>query len=313
MSASSVSATGDSSRVDGAALSVVIASWSGRDHLIRCLESLEPQLGPAEVIVALNFPFASTEGIRQRFPHARFLQAPPGTSVFHLRAMGAAATTRQLIALIEDHVTVGPNWVGALADAHRRGHGIVGGPVDNGLRQRAFDWALFFCEYGVHMPPVPEGPVGLVSGVNVAYDRDLLAQCRLIWQESFQEHEINDALKPAGHEPYMIPDAWVASHLPMSLSEAMEHLFTGGRHFARYRASQSSPLKRLLWIAASPAVPLVLFSRITRRVAARNPAQLRHLVRGLGYFTLVLGAWSVGEIAGYLGAMRTGPTRARAS
>lgn len=300
-----------SDRADPIALSVVVASWSGEEHLIRCLQSLELQVGAAEVIVALNFPAEVTERARQRFPDARFLAAPAGTNVFRLRAIGAAEARGQLIALTEDHAAVAPGWVAALVDAHRRGHGVLGGPVDNGLRLRAYDWAMFFCDYGPHMPPIPEGPVATVSGVNVAYDRDLLTQCRPIWRDALSENEINDALKAAGHAPYMVPDAWVATHLSMTLPQSMAHLFAGGRHFARHRASQSSWIKRLLWVAASPAIPLVLFSRITRRIAARDPAQLRHLVRGLGYLALVLGSWSVGEMTGYADSARHRPAGTR--
>lgn len=302
----------ESGRDDLLALSVVVASWSGEEHLLRCLESLEPQLGRAEVIVALNGPVEVTERVRRRFPRVQFLQADRRTTVFRLRAMGAAEARGQLIALIEDHAVVGPKWVRALVNAHSSGHGVLGGPVDNGLRRRAYDWAVFFCEYGFHMPPVPEGPVGMVSGVNVAYGRDLLEQCRPIWRDTLQENEVNDALRAAGHEAYMVPDAWVATHLPMSLREAMAHLFMGGRHFAHYRASRSSWFKRLLWLAASPAIPLVLFSRITGRIAARDPARLRHLLHGFGYFALVLASWSIGEMTGYLGMMGRAPAGARA-
>ena len=124
--------------------------------------------------------------------------------------------------------------------------------------------------------------------------------CREVWHETLQENEVNDALCAQGHTMHMAPDAWVNSHLPFRLREAMAHLYGGGHHYARYRASQASPLGRFFWILASPLVPFVLLARITRRIASRDPKRLWHMFRGLPFFALVLGAWSVGEAWGYI-------------
>lgn len=283
-------------------LSIVVAAWSGEGLLLPCLASIEPQTREAEVLVAANSPVAEAQ---RRYPSFRFLRGADGADVFRLRALGAGAAEGRVVALIEDHVTVSPGWADALLAAHSQGHGIVGGPVENGLTEGALDWALYFCEYGLHMPPVAEGPVGVVSGLNVSWDRSLLAGCRDVWAEALHENEVNDRLRSAGHTPHMAPRAEVASHLPMTLGGAMSHLFGGGNQYARYRCTQTSRLGRMKWILVSPAVPFVLLVRIARRVAARDRSRLRHLARGAFHFALVLGAWSVGEAWGYL----QGPSR----
>ena len=294
---------------DRPAVSVVVAAWSGEGPVSRCLDSLEPQRGGAEVIVALNSDAEVVRRLEERYPAVRFVQGSPGASVFELRTLGVTHARGRLIALTEDHTAVGPRWVDALCAGHRQGHGIVGGPVDNGLVRRAYDWALYFCEYGLYMPPMPEGQVSLLSGINVAYDRRLLMSCLPVWQRTLQENEVHDALRASGQSLHLVPDAWVASHLPFTLGQAMKHLFAGGRHFARYRVSRSSWWGRLFWVAASPAVPVVLTLRIAGRVASRQPARLWHLLRGLGYFVLLLGAWSAGEASGYLGGRRPAASR----
>ena len=291
------------------AVSVVVAAWSGEGLLSRCLDSLEPQRGPAEVIVALNCRADVARRLEKRYPAVRFVRGPEGASVFELRAVGVTHARGRLVALTEDHTTVGPRWVEALCAAHGQGHGIVGGPVDNGLVRRAYDWALYFSEYGLYMPPIAEGPVAILSGINIAYDLRLLMSCTRVWQRSLRENEVHDALRASGQSLYLVPDAWVASHLPMTLVQAIKHLFEGGRHFGRYRASRSSWLGRLFWVAASPAVPLMLSLRIASRVASRRPSRLLHLLRGLGYLTLLLGAWSAGEASGYLGGLQFTPLR----
>lgn len=291
-------------------ISAVIASWGNEALLARCLESLHAQRDRVaitmEIIVVTNLSAATLERTCASGPQVSG-ESMPGASVLRLRAVGAARARGNLVAFIEDHVTVGPVWADALVRAHAAGHGIIGGPVENGLVRRAFDWALYFVEYGVYMPPMAEGPVRAVSGVNVAYDRALLEGCRAVWQHALSENEVNDALGLFGHTAYMAPDAQVAAHLPMTLSQAMTHLYQGGRHFAQYRAGKLSLPMRLAWLCASPAVPFVLFVRIARHVVARAPEHAGHLVRGIAYFVLILGAWSLGELAGYANAIRVEP------
>jgi glycosyl transferase family 2 len=282
---------------DQPTMSVAIGSWAGVESLMRCLTSLESQWEGADVVVAANGPVTA---VKERFPTVRFIDGPSGATVFRLRTLAVEAATGRFVAVTEDHAEFGPNWLSALRAAHEAGHPIVGGPVDNGLTRRAFDWALYYCEYGLHMPPVPDGPVPSLSGMNISYERALLDLCQERWEDTFQENEVNDALGAEGHGLHMASDAWVLSYLPMNLGGAMVHLYQGGHHFARYRASQASVRGRIFWVLASPAVPFVLLARISRRVAARDKARLWPLVRGFGYFALVLGAWSVGEAWGYV-------------
>jgi hypothetical protein len=288
-------------------LSIAIAAWSGEEALLRCLASLKPQCAEdgIEVIAAVCQPVAEVE---RQFPDVTIVEAATDADVFRLRALAARAATGRLVAITEDHATFGPHWVETLRSAHAAGHPIIAGPVDQGSAGTAFDWALYFVEYGLHMPPVAEGPVSIVSGLNVAYERDLLMSVDEIWQRELHENEVNDALSLQGYLPYMAPEACVYAQLPMSLGEAVVHLYTGARQFARYRSSTASRAGRFFWLLASPLVPFVLFTRIARRIGSRNPRRLRHLLRGLPYFLVVLGAWSLGEARGYLGA----PTRVKA-
>jgi hypothetical protein len=48
--------------------------------------------------------------------------------------------------------------------------------IDNGVRDTALDWATFLCEYSFFYPPVAEGEVDALPGMNVAYRRSALAR-----------------------------------------------------------------------------------------------------------------------------------------
>lgn len=283
-------------------LSVVVAAWGNETLLRQCLTHLDAErarsTAPVEVIVATSLSLCVADRVAADFLWVR-VKSVPNATVFTLRARGVALARGALVAIIEDHVIVSPGWMSALQQAHAEGHGILGGPVDNGSAGTVVGWALYFVEYGMHMPPAPEGAVTTVSGVNVAYDATLLQNCRDIWQRAFHENEVHDALAAQGHRPWMVSQAVVTTQLPMSFGGAATHLFTGGRQFASYRAAQATCGSRAIRVLASPTIPFVLFARLVQRIRARRPDRSGWLLRSAGATLVILGAWAAGELTGY--------------
>ena len=261
-------------------LSITIASWSGEAALVRCLDSVMPQAGDAEVIVGYRGVTDLTKLLSGRYPTVRFIGGPADASVFLLRSLAALPATGSTMAMLEDHAAVGPVWAQSLATARAKGWKIFGGPIDNGEPATAYEWALYFVEYGIYLPPIPAGETSILSGVNIAYDRELLASCREIWATVFYETDVNAALVRAGHKLYLLPDAAVSSRLRMKFGEAMDHLYTGGKHFGQFRKFHATPLKRFLLVVISPLVPLVLLGRIIRLTWARQPGRWWPLLLG---------------------------------
>ena len=288
---------------DQLAVSVVVASFSGEAALKRCLSSLVSGAPHAELIVATNLGPEAIARLREQFTNVRFFSSEKQRTVFQLRSLGLTQARGQLIGLIEDHCTISAEWLKALRTAHQAGHAVLGGPIENGCNETTYDWALYLCEYSAYMMPLPEGPTTALLGANAAYSRAALWSCYPVWRDAFYDNEVHDALKAAGHRLYLVEDASVHSHLLMSPRAAMAHLFAGGRRFGSYRMSQSSQPRRLLWILAAPAVPLVLLGRIVRRVATRRPARLGRLLVGLPFCLCLLLAWSAGELGGYLSSL----------
>lgn len=258
-----------------------------------------PQAGHAEVIVAYRGLTDLAAALGGRYPTVRFIAGAPDASVFVLRSLAAVPARGHTMAMLEDHAAVGPGWVQSLASARARGWKICGGPIDNGEPATAYEWALYFVEYGIYLPPIPGGETSILSGVNIAYDRTVLQGCREIWATVFYETDVNAALGRAGHKLYMLPEAAVSSRLRMGFGEAMEHLYTGGKHYGRFVKSNSAPLKRVLLVLVAPLVAFVLLWRIIRLTLARQPARWLPLLLGLPALLLLLGAWSAGEAAGY--------------
>jgi hypothetical protein len=277
------------------ALSIVIASWSGETALTRCLEHLIPQASAAEVIVAFRGAFDVGAALGSRFPDVRFVRGAPAATVFELRSLGVQKASGRLIGMLEDHAAVCEGWVPAIL----AGRTICGGPIENEPEGSAYDWALYFIEYGIYMPPMRAGETPVLSGVNIAYDRETLLRCRGIWEKAFYETDVNAAFVRAGHKLILLPDACVRSRLRMPFREAMEHLFTGGMHFGDFRKAKFGTLGRMLWLAAAPAIPFVLLFRIIRITATRRPARLLQIIRALPWLLPLLAAWSAGEAMSY--------------
>lgn len=284
-------------------LSVVVASFCGGPLLDRCLSSLEREVLPpdrsAEIVVATTENGGALASARAAHPRARFVPCDPGADVFALRAAGVKASNGRLVALTEDHATLSPGWMALLLSAHAAGHEIAGGPVDNGLTG-AYGWALYLCEYGIHMPPLPGGEAPVLSGLNIAYARPLLERTASIWASRFHENEVNAPLLAEGWRLWAIPGATALAHLPMRPGAAMRHLFTGARRYGSWRARLGPTWKRAALVLASPLVPAVLLARIARRILARQPGRLWYLALGLPFVACLLGAWSLGEALGYL-------------
>ncbi len=288
-------------------VSVVVASFSGEAALARCLESLDAQTTGCEVIASTDLEGEALARLSARFPRARVLTAAPGTSAFRLRSLGVVEARGRLIALTEDHCTAAPGWLAALSAAHAAGHAVVGGVVENGRAAGAYERALYWCEYAAQMPPLPEGPSAFLSGVNVAYDRDVLLALRHVWQEVFYESEVHAALRAAGQRLHRAPSAVVTSHLDFAFGEALAHLRRGGRRYGRERIARSGPAQRALLCLGVPAVPALLLWRVVAAVVSRRPRELGHLLLALPHAACLVTAWGAGEALGYWGGILRAP------
>lgn len=279
-------------------LSVIVAAWSGKEALTRCLESVIPQVGTAEVIVAFRADDIAAL-LEKHFPEVRAVRGTAEASVFLLRSLGVAEARGRLIAMLEDHSIVCTGWAEAMLAAHVAGKMICGGPIENDGDCRSYEWALYFAEYGIYLPPMPAGEMSILSGANIAYDREMLLSCHEVWESVFYETDVNAALVGAGHKLYMLPEACVTSRLRLPLREAIQHLYSGGIHFGDFRKSKSGLFVRWLRLIAAPAVPVVLLLRIIRLTMMRQPARVFQIIRALPYLLLLLGAWSAGEARSY--------------
>jgi GT2 family glycosyltransferase len=281
-------------------LSVVIASVNGLSCIVECLEHLAalPERDQMEVLVLDRRTDDTAPTIARRFPWVTLHAGLTGQSIPALRWRGMRAAQGEWIAVIEDHCMVPPAWAAEILRFADSPNGIVGGPVENGARDRLLDWAFFLAEYGPCMPPLAAGETSGVPGNNAAYRRSILPLGEDIWEtvwESFLQNE----LRKRGVRIYLSPAMLVYHKKSFGLGEMLGQRFLYSRSFAAMRGQGMTASRRLVYTGLSVVLPAVLFLRISSGLLHKR-RNLREFLLGLPVIVLFVFAWALGEGVGYL-------------
>lgn len=305
-------------------MSVVVAIVSDTtdppnvSHLERCLGSLRRQVhgSSVEVIVPWHRSVEGISEIRERYPEVCFLEVTDlktyliGSREHHdeLRARGLAAARGNIIALIEDHGIPAPDWIGKMIESHRMPYAAIGGAVENG-EQSALSYAVCFCDFLRYQKPFSPGESRFVSDVNVSYKRDALESIRPVWQEIFHETAVSAALRARGERMALDPSiVFYQQRKNLRFGSALRERFVWGRSYAGTRARLAGPAHRIFWTAFSPALPLLIMTRMTF-MAWRKKRTFATFLRAWPLTAAMVFSWSCGELIGYA----TGRANARGS
>ena len=278
-------------------LSVVIASVNGMPYLGECLGALAERCPAAEVVVADCTDEQTRETVRERWPRVRLLSFDEPKTIPELRAAGVFAATAPVVALIEDHCLVTPEWGGRLVAAHRQGHGVVGGPIRNVATHRVRDWAAFFCEYSAVMEPMPHGPVRALPGMNVSYGPAALAAIDDLLRESRWETWLHPRLQERGFDLWCDPAAVVEHDKDFGLREFLSQRY----HYSRSYAGMRNPelgWKRALYFLGTPFLLPLLYARMAGNVLSRGRLRKEFLL-ATPLVLAYVATWALGEAVGY--------------
>lgn len=280
-------------------LSVVIPSVNGPGDLLDCLAALaeEARHVRLEALVVDRVGAEVRRALAGYASWVRLIEAPPGTTIPQLRALGFRAARADVVAVIEDHVHVRPGWARQMLAAHERGELVAGGAVLNGATERWVDWAAFLCEYSHLLPPLPAGPVTSLTGNNTSYRRELLRRFEHVTASGRWEDHLHTVLLADGVQLFCHPDITVVHKKHYSIREYASQRFLYARSHAALRLAGRSRLQRLAFGAATPLLPAALLARICRRVWAR-PAYRARLLASLPLIVVFVHIWAYGEMAG---------------
>lgn len=284
-------------------LSVVVAASNDGTLLARCVDALSAQAHPDEVEIIIardagRFDDVARTELNRSTPGLRWVEAPPGATVPRLRGLGIAVARADLVALIEDDCVVADGWCRA-AMASAGDCAAVGGSVEPGPYQKPLDWAVYFCEYGRFMLPLPSGPDAPLTGNNVVYSRHALEKLPDAVRLDFREAFIHAAWQQAGI-PTKVTESLVVRNIN---TWSLRHVTTGpfhhGRAYAAERFGARPTPVRLALAALAVGLPLLKLFRIAAGTLSRGRLTGRLLV-AFPWAMIFVGSWSAGEILGCL-------------
>ena len=293
-------------------LSVIVTIVDGEDALRRFLDAITGQVGapPMEILVPFDESVSYAGAWQAEYPGVRFIPMgargtlrPIATAsgqhdlIDQRRAVGLGEAQGELIAILEDRSPPRSDWAAGMARLHNElPHGVIGGVIAFGPGDD-LNWSLWACDFGRYAPGSPDGPRSWISDVNVCYKRRCLEMTRDLWRERFNEARMHWALRERGETLYLSNDAVVQNETRYrSLATVLRERFQWGRSFGCARAAHASPLARVGYVLASPAIPFVLFARHWR--TQHRLGNSGRFVRAARYVFPVLLAWTAGEAWG---------------
>lgn len=279
-------------------LSVAIASVNGFPYLAECLDGLRRHCPATEVILADWTDEETRRRVREGWPEVRLLSFDEPATVPELRAAGIAAASAPRVAVIEDHCVVTDGWAQRIIEAHRAGHGVVGGAIRNAAVERVRDWAAFFCEYSEHMEPLPAGPAQTLPGMNVSYNGDAIAAMQSLLDAGSWETWLHPHLQQCGFELHCVDGLTLEHVKDFDLREFLSQRWHYSRSHAGMRNAELGP-KRAFYALSTPVLVPVLFTRIARNVF-RKRSHRREFVLAAPIVMLFVTTWALGEAVGYV-------------
>lgn len=223
-------------------LSVVVATMDPWPKSQECLEILLLQMAgiEAEILLADSSGAGLPEPVPERLKAVRWIKAP-GTSVFHLRAIGTAAARGEIIAWTEDHCRPAADWCEMILDAHRAHPELdaIGGSMQNGSTTTNVDWANFLTTFAPFVAPIDFAKTDRVPPpANISFKR------RAIPPGELEAGQIEFVVKPRLQKERSIgvDDRIVVAHVQSrSFFEAAAGHFHNGRSTSGLVAAELSP------------------------------------------------------------------------
>ena len=234
--------------------------------------------------------------------------AAPGDLVPTFWGLGIANARGDVVALTTTQFRVTEGWARELLRPFEADDTVgAGGSVTVSPDAAALTRAVFLIRYSEHMA-VPGAPSPAeIAGDNAAYRRAAVLRACPNVADGFWEVDVHRVLRAQGGRIVHVPQAIAEFSPALSLREMFANRVVHGSHFGAYRV-QVLRWPRLVAVAVTPLVPMVLLARILGRIR-RTGQSLSSAFVLLPAMVTLLGAWAVGEARGALFAARSGEGR----
>jgi hypothetical protein len=294
-------------------LTTVVVVGSLRDRARRGLRTLVAQAQPAtEILIVDVSPADSAPFPDQPIEGVRLLRLPEGTTFARARAEGVRAARGRIVAFLEEHVLPLDGWTAAVIEAHREAHAGIGGEVANANPGIGCSDIAGLMSYGLFYAPQQPREAPLIVGHNSSYKRDVLLSlgddldrllsCDLV---------LMMRLRKLGHRLFLDPRIRVAHINETAIRSTCRGYFLHHRTYGPLRAREAGwPWwRRLVYVAATPVIPVYFLVWFRRYLGRHRPDLLPLLDRGVLRVYAAQLAGASGQALGLL----IGPGRAEAA
>ena len=239
----------------------------------------------------------------QNLPQVSTLQARWGRSIGDLRLSAIEQARGEIVAFLEDHVTIGPGYLLAIVNGFSNGCAAVGPAVTNANPNSGVSGAVHLIHYGLWNPFTAPGEVELLPGNNSAYRRSVLGH----YGDRLQSLLLTDSvlqirLRADGYRLWFEPTARL-NHLNATvLKTAMvsEYLFHRCFVAARRTEFSWSRLKQIWAIVRTPLTPWVRLFRLAQIAIVEQPSLRRRFLMDLPTLVILQHAAAWGQFVGLL-------------
>lgn len=217
------------------------------------------------------------------------------------RAAGVRAATAPIVFIGETHTYPQAEWADALLAAFEGPWTAVVPSIGNANPMGPVSWASYLFDYGTWGRGRPAGEMSDPLIYNTAYRRTALLMLGTQLPRALDPNEeaLWPQLRAAGHRVVFAPDALIL-HLNVGrLSWLLIEKFCVGVVLGMRRAARWSRIRRILYVFASPLIPIVLLARVAR--GARRSWPRRLPVGTMPVLIFSAAAKALGEMIGCAG------------
>lgn len=282
-------------------VSIVVAARNPGNDIVDCLDAVIPQCRQwnTECVIVGTGRRPAPHILDQYAPLIRVVWFEQDQLIPSLWSHGVRATTTDVVAFTTMDCIPADDWLEEITNGPWEDVAAMGGTLELPTRARRRTEAIVYQRYSGYLPPRDRDYVVDLAADNAAYRRDSLMSCSAQWQDAFWEPDVHRQLSARGERLLLNPKmlVYVCHHGPVSDMARQRYLH--GWWFGAQRTHNARVTTRVLRVLSSPAIPVVLFIRIVKRLAARGRLSPRQ-IESLPLLWVYLLSWSFGEFRGYL-------------
>ena len=292
-------------------LSVVLAT-DVYDTVRPVVAALQRQRLAAEIELVIVLPASAQGGVPREelhaFGHTQVVAVDSMEDLATARVAGIRAASAPIVFIGETHTYPEEGWAEALLAPFDERWTAVVPAIGNANPTTAASWAAYLFDYARWGPSRSAGEMSDPLVHNTAYRRSALLALG---------DRLPDALDP--HQEVMWPLLWESGHRALFAPAArishvnvgrpgwlLQEKFCSGVLLGMGRSHRWPLWRRLVYLLASPLIPIVLLARVARD--ARPPVPARLPAGTIPALVLCALAKTFGEVVGYLGFVQ--PARA---